>query len=803
MEYFYKKASSLLPGSLYHEAEEPTHGDIQQSSSAAEQQPMASTQRATVDQNSTFVAPEPTRAKQSGLLSKDNNQFGSVTGKQPVKEPSKPMPTTTTTGQQQQQQQQPGSGMVSKTNETGPNQGMAAGGGGVPDHEDEFYGSAIEQRKAPMSNAAPTSNVTQQQQPQTSDTAPTATGTHSRKDSRVISDMPPSPHQQAAGQSETAAIPPSSSQQQQQPCQKVQFSTDAPQQKQSSSQPPPLNTKAQPTAAPVAAAATTTANTNKSDGSYAADQGSFHPADSEHPAGKESAPVTDNAVPPTQQQQQSLPGDKRRGSKGSGHGIKSFFEKITHPGHSGGKGERKSSANTQQKDFSKYDISSAQKQGGFAAGPIPANGGLAAAGVGGAAMVTGIEAMEQEKERQHQQQPSTQPTTKGNGRDLGKSGAAGDIQQQQHVPPESTNEGNGMKQPNATGAGNSTNATALNQQERTNLDHKGGNIQSSTTTDDMQRTNQSAGMNNAMQQQQQQPTTADATNRHEPNQVTGNNNNTVGRNVAPMQQQQPSAAALGPQKMNQPAAGAPQQQQPQMPTTTAKEKNAATTEASQQQMQQPMSAGDGGTGGDTMTTTAPSTDQKNPATAGQGGAKEERQQSMTQEAAAIQQSSGQEVPVSSRENGGETKKWVSSPPSNTGKGIGGAIAGAAGATAVGAGVAHARGDTSNYSHPQQQQQQQQHGPSSSGDTAAQNDVAGQQQQDQSPPPPPQRRRSSLQEYISGMIDTRRGSFKETLGKLLHRENWENDGQALRMHGQQKIDDFHAAQQAHKKSITAI
>lgn len=30
-------------------------------------------------------------------------------------------------------------------------------------------------------------------------------------------------------------------------------------------------------------------------------------------------------------------------------GIKSFFEKITHPGHSGGKGERKSSANTQQK----------------------------------------------------------------------------------------------------------------------------------------------------------------------------------------------------------------------------------------------------------------------------------------------------------------------------------------------------------------------------------------------------------------------------------------------------------------------
>lgn len=48
-----------------------------------------------------------------------------------------------------------------------------------------------------------------------------------------------------------------------------------------------------------------------------------------------------------------------------------------------------------------------------------------------------------------------------------------------------------------------------------------------------------------------------------------------------------------------------------------------------------------------------------------------------------------------------------------------------------------------------------------------------------------------------------GCIQETLGKLLHRENWENDGQALRMHGQQKIDDFHAAQQAHKKSITAI
>lgn len=115
------------------------------------------------------------------------------------------------------------------------------------------------------------------------------------------------------------------------------------------------------------------------------------------------------------------------------------------------------------------------------------------------------------------------------------------------------------------------------------------------------------------------------------------------------------------------------------------------------------------------------------------------------------------MPVSSRENGGETKKWVSSPPS-TGKGIGGAIAGgAAGATAVGAGVAHARGDTSNYSHPQLQQQQ--HGPSSSGDTAAQNDVVGGQQDQSSSPPQQQRRRSSLQEYISGMIDTRRGSFK--------------------------------------------
>lgn len=264
------------------------NSDIQQSSSAAEQQPMATTQRATADQSSKFVAPEPTRAKQSGLLSKDNNQFGSVTGKQPVKEPSKPMPTTG-------QQQQTGSGMASNTNETSKrttdlsmdfdvkmkttgskaNQGIVtSGGGGASQHEDEFYGSAIEQRKAPMSNAAPTSTVAQQQQPQTSDTAPTATGTYSRKDSRVISDLPPSSHQQPAGQSETAAIPPSS--QQQQPCQKVQFSSDAPQQKQASSQPPPLNTKTQPTAAPTAAPApapATATNTNKSDGAYTADQG--------------------------------------------------------------------------------------------------------------------------------------------------------------------------------------------------------------------------------------------------------------------------------------------------------------------------------------------------------------------------------------------------------------------------------------------------------------------------------------------------------------------------------------------------
>lgn len=78
---------------------------------------MASTQRAAVDQDSSFVAPEPTRAKQSGLLSKDNNQFGSVTGKKPVKEPSKPMPTSAATAGQQQQQ--PGPGMASDTNETG------------------------------------------------------------------------------------------------------------------------------------------------------------------------------------------------------------------------------------------------------------------------------------------------------------------------------------------------------------------------------------------------------------------------------------------------------------------------------------------------------------------------------------------------------------------------------------------------------------------------------------------------------------------------------------------------------------
>lgn len=76
---------------------------------------MASTQRAAVDQDSSFVAPEPTRAKQSGLLSKDNNQFGSVTGKKPVKEPSKPMPTSAATAGQQQ----PGSGMASDTNEIG------------------------------------------------------------------------------------------------------------------------------------------------------------------------------------------------------------------------------------------------------------------------------------------------------------------------------------------------------------------------------------------------------------------------------------------------------------------------------------------------------------------------------------------------------------------------------------------------------------------------------------------------------------------------------------------------------------
>lgn len=81
---------------------------------------MASTQCAAAYQDSSFVAPEPTRARQSGLLSKDNNQFGSVTGKKPVKEPSKSMPTSAATaGQQQQQQQQPGSGMASNTNETG------------------------------------------------------------------------------------------------------------------------------------------------------------------------------------------------------------------------------------------------------------------------------------------------------------------------------------------------------------------------------------------------------------------------------------------------------------------------------------------------------------------------------------------------------------------------------------------------------------------------------------------------------------------------------------------------------------
>lgn len=140
-----------------------------------------------------------------------------------------------------------------------PNQGMTASGG-VPEHEDQFYGSAIEQRKAPMSTAAPTSNVTQQKQPLTSDIAPaTTTGTHSRKDSQVLSDIPPSSYQQTAGQTETAAVPSSKL-----PSQKVQFTSDAPQPKQASSQLP--STAA--TAAPA-----TTANANKTDGSYAASQG--------------------------------------------------------------------------------------------------------------------------------------------------------------------------------------------------------------------------------------------------------------------------------------------------------------------------------------------------------------------------------------------------------------------------------------------------------------------------------------------------------------------------------------------------
>lgn len=50
--------------------------------------------------------------------------------------------------------------------------------------------------------------------------------------------------------------------------------------------------------------------------------GSFHPADSEHPASKDRAHATDNIAPVQQQQQQkqqqSPPGEKRRGSKGSG-----------------------------------------------------------------------------------------------------------------------------------------------------------------------------------------------------------------------------------------------------------------------------------------------------------------------------------------------------------------------------------------------------------------------------------------------------------------------------------------------------
>lgn len=92
---------------------------------------------------------------------------------------------------------------------------------------------------------------------------------------------------------------------------------------------------------------------------------------------------------------------------------------------------------------------------------------------------------------------------------------------------------------------------------------------------------------------------------------------------------------------------------------------------------------------------------------------------------------------------------------------------------------------------QQGQQQQQQGQQQSQDAQRQNSNRSSAASST--------RRRSLQEYLSGKFEVRKGSLKESFGKMLHKDAMTNEGQQLKSMGQQKVDDYLTSRRASKSA----
>ncbi|KAI7859212.1 hypothetical protein BDC45DRAFT_602068 [Circinella umbellata] len=99
------------------------------------------------------------------------------------------------------------------------------------------------------------------------------------------------------------------------------------------------------------------------------------------------------------------------------------------------------------------------------------------------------------------------------------------------------------------------------------------------------------------------------------------------------------------------------------------------------------------------------------------------------------------------------------------------------------------GDSSMQQQPQHFQQQEQQPMNNSG--GAQGGAFPEDAADNS-------RRVSFQDYVSGKIDRRRGSFKENMGKIFHKNSWKQGGQEQKTEAEQTIEGYERVRRQSKE-----